>query len=83
MEKLARSKAGHDKGHLYAVVKEDGDFIYLADGRTKTLDHPKRKNIKHVQPVTHLPDEISALLGSAAADSDLVHVLRLYEQKEK
>ena len=39
---------GHDRGEHYLVIDCDKDFIYVADGRLKTLDKPKKKNIKHV-----------------------------------
>ena len=42
------STAGHDRGEYYLVIECDKDFIYVADGRLKTLDKPKKKNIKHV-----------------------------------
>ena len=48
---FAVSKAGHDKGQMYVIVKEEGDFVYLADGRLKTLEAPKKKRKKHLQPV--------------------------------
>ena len=42
------SIAGHDRGEYYLVIECDKDFIYVANGRLKTLDKPKKKNIKHV-----------------------------------
>ena len=78
MEKLARSLAGHDKDRVYVVVKEDDSYVYLADGKSRTLKQPKKKKRRHVQLIMHLPDVISETLGAAAIDSDLVHVLRLY-----
>ena len=48
---FARSKAGHDKKQLYIVIAQEGDFVSLCDGRLKTVDHPKQKRMKHVQPV--------------------------------
>ena len=42
------STAGHDRGEYYLVIECDKDFINVADGRLKTLDKPKKKNIKHV-----------------------------------
>ena len=39
---------GQDRGEHYLVIDCDKDFIYLADGRLKTLDKPKKKNKKHV-----------------------------------
>lgn len=69
--KLAISKSGHDKGRVYVIVGEDQRFVWLADGKIRTVDHPKKKNIRHIQPVTHLPEEVSALLGNAEPVSDL------------
>ena len=48
---FAVSKAGHDKGQMYIIVKEEGDFVYLADGRLKTIEAPKKKRKKHLQPI--------------------------------
>ena len=42
------SIVGHDRGEYYLVIECDKDFIYVANGRLKTLDKPKKKNIKHV-----------------------------------
>ena len=48
---FAVSKAGHDKGQMYVILKEEGDFVYLADGRLKTIESPKKKRKKHLQPI--------------------------------
>lgn len=46
---LTMSKAGHDKGALYVIIREEGEYVYVADGRIRTSDRPKKKNRKHVQ----------------------------------
>ena len=40
---LARSKAGHDTGKLFVVMQAEEEFVYLADGRCRTLDKQKKK----------------------------------------
>ena len=35
---FAVSKAGHDKGNLYVVMAEEGEFVYLCDGKAKTQE---------------------------------------------
>lgn len=40
---------GKEKGRLMCIIGADEKFVYLADGRERTLDNPKRKNPKHVQ----------------------------------
>ncbi|MBQ7581805.1 MAG: KOW domain-containing RNA-binding protein [Lachnospiraceae bacterium] len=46
---LAKSLAGHDKGTTYIIIEETETDVLVADGKYKTLEHPKRKNKKHVQ----------------------------------
>ena len=46
---LAKSKAGHDKGHMYVIFKVDDAYVYLVDGNVRTIERPKRKKRKHVQ----------------------------------
>lgn len=48
---LVTSKAGHDKGTLYVIVAQEDDFVYLCDGRLKTPEKPKKKRLKHIQPM--------------------------------
>lgn len=57
---FAVSKAGHDKGQMYIIIKEEGDFVYLADGRLKTIESPKKKRKKHLQPVKKGIDAVLA-----------------------
>lgn len=49
MGQLVRSKAGRDKDHYYLVLGREDDILYLADGRARSIENPKRKNIRHVQ----------------------------------
>ncbi len=55
--KFAFSKAGHDKEQVYIIVAEEGDFVYLCDGRYRTVDKPKRKRRKHIQIMEHTVGE--------------------------
>lgn len=48
--RIVYSKSGRDKGHRFTVLKEDGEYVYLADGDLRRIDKPKKKKLKHVQP---------------------------------
>ena len=54
---LATSRAGHDRDTLYVIIAEEGDFVYLCDGRLKPPDKPKKKRRKHIQPIDSYVDE--------------------------
>ena len=45
------STAGHDEGQLFYVIDMDDQFLYLANGKDRSLDKLKRKKRKHVQKV--------------------------------
>lgn len=77
---LASSKAGHDKNTVYVIIKEETEYVYLADGRLKTLAKPKRKNKKHIQvikkyPEPELPERIKA---GKTNDGEIRKVLEQY-----
>ena len=37
---LAWSRAGHDKDKLYVIIKTEGEYVYLSDGRLKPVERP-------------------------------------------
>lgn len=41
--------AGRDKGRYFAVLEADKGYALIADGRTRKLESPKRKNAKHLR----------------------------------
>ena len=56
---LATSKAGHDKDRLYLIVGEEGEWVYLCDGRLRGVEHPKKKKKKHIQIIhSSAPDAL-------------------------
>ena len=64
IEQFAKSKSGHDKGTVYAVYREEGDFVFLVDGRLKKVSNPKKKNVKHIQRIKNLPAPVKEILNS-------------------
>ena len=47
---VMRSLAGHDKGDFQTVLKVEGVFAYMADGKRRTLENPKKKKLMHLAP---------------------------------
>lgn len=79
---LAKSMAGHDRNHYYAVIREDEENVYLANGTTRTLEHPKKKRKKHIQIIRQLPAEVSGLLEQEETPDDqtLARAICMYEE---
>ncbi len=40
---IAYSLAGHDKGHIYLIIKEEKEYVYLSDGKIRTINNPKKE----------------------------------------
>lgn len=55
---LVFSKSGHDKGGLFIVVDIKDEYLYLADGKVRMIEKPKKKKVKHVQKVNYVSEEI-------------------------
>ncbi len=45
---VAVSKAGRDAGKLMMIVRADKFFAYVADGKERKIENPKKKNYKHL-----------------------------------
>jgi ribosomal protein L14E/L6E/L27E len=50
---VVRALAGRDKGKLFFVSDTDGEYVYLADGKTRKIENPKRKKLKHVEFISY------------------------------
>ncbi len=82
---LASSKAGHDKDKIYVIIKEDSEYVWLADGKIKTLANPKKKRKKHIQVIKYFNnEEIKTLLseGQKISDLEIVMVLKKYKKQQ-
>lgn len=55
---FAISRAGHDRDTVYIIVREEKEYVYVSDGRLKTLENPKKKNKKHIQIIKKEADDI-------------------------
>lgn len=49
--RFVRSTAGHDKESILLVVGEEGEFLFLADGKSRSILRPKRKKLRHTEPL--------------------------------
>lgn len=44
---VVQSLRGHDEG-FFAVVRMEEKFAYLANGKLRPLEKPKKKNLRHL-----------------------------------
>ena len=47
---IVKAKAGRDKDSFFVVLEVNQDFALIADGKRRTIEHPKNKKLKHHEP---------------------------------
>ena len=45
---IVRSVAGRDQGKPFIVLAVEGEYLLLADGKSRKVESPKRKKRRHV-----------------------------------
>jgi hypothetical protein len=74
---LVRSLAGRDKDKSYLVLGRVSNTLYLADGRKRGAENPKKKNIRHVQRCNRIAaDAVAAAQGRPLRDEEIRAGLR-------
>ena len=75
------SKAGHDKGKVYLTVELHQDRILVADGKSHSIEAPKKKNPLHLQPVgTGIDGELlKKLEDKSLRDEEIRKALKNWE----
>ena len=49
--RAVQSLQGRDAGRCFVILQVvDDQFVLMADGLTRKLDHPKKKKVKHLHP---------------------------------
>ena len=67
------STQGRDAGQWFYVIAEDPTYLFLANGKDRTLDRPKRKKRKHVQKVLRSETRVAGKIrqGDKVLNSEL------------
>lgn len=85
MGMLAFSKAGHDKSNIYIIIEETDTHVLLADGRTRTIEKPKKKNRRHIQIIKKEIDrELKYRLMQPerpVCNEEIKRAIKLYKQE--
>ena len=80
---IVRSDAGRDKGKLFIVLAVEGEYLLLADGKSRKVEAPKRKKRKHVLFVAEEDTRLSNKIKSEEkiTNSELRRTLAAYREE--
>ena len=79
---VVRSCAGRDSGQLFFVIDTDDQFVYLADGKGRRLESPKRKKRRHVRKLPLYASRVAEKIrnGDKVLNSELRRELAVIGQ---
>ena len=82
---LAKSKAGHDIKKVYVVVREEDEYLYLANGTTKLLSNPKKKKKIHLQLIKKIPSNVFEDINDVETldDMKIKRILKSYNRRNE
>lgn len=70
---IVRIVAGHDSGRFMIVAKVDEDRLVVLDGKTRTVEKQKKKNIAHVRAIGRACEQLIYLIENEKVEN---HELR-------
>lgn len=80
---IVRSDAGRDAGKLFVVLAVEGEYLLLADGKTRKVESPKRKKRRHVLFVAAEETRLSEKIKNKekVTNSELRRTLAAYREE--
>ena len=80
---IVRSVAGRDQGKLFVVLAVEGEYLLLADGKSRKVESPKRKKRRHVLFVASDESRLSEKIKSEEkiTNSELRRTLAAYREE--
>ena len=74
---IVRAKAGRDKEEgFFVVLRLEGGFAYIADGRRRRVQKPKKKNLLHLAPTN------TVIKGSPETNNEIKRILNEFNSIE-
>ena len=70
---VVMSTAGRDQGEWFYVIDADSVYLFLANGKDRTIERPKRKKRKHTKKVLRSETRVAGkiLSGDKVLNSEL------------
>lgn len=51
---VVRAKAGRDKGSYFVVLNIEGRYAFIADGKSRKAEKPKKKKLIHLEATSRV-----------------------------
>ncbi len=75
------STAGRDQNQIFIIKSVEGNYAYIIDGKSKTIENPKKKNLKHLHLLCK--SEKSGLDMSNLTNAHTIKYLKDYSKSKE
>ena len=81
---LVQATAGREQGKYFFILETEGEYLLLADGKSRRLEKPKRKKRKHIEQIPRTESRIAEKIrnGEKVLNSELRKELASFGQKQ-
>ena len=70
--------AGREKNEIFLILKTEGNYAYLINGKTRKIDCPKKKNFRHL----NLLQKSIEFDFDKITDADVIKFLKDYNKSK-
>ena len=78
------STAGRDKGRVHVVsAAAECEYLFIADGKTRKIDKPKKKKLKHIKLLEYKDEGLAEdIMSGKATDLQVANALAQFQLRE-
>ena len=80
---LVFSEAGRDRDGLFLVLEKQGEYCFIADGRGRRAEKPKKKKLKHLRSTGETAASLKSKieLGEKPTNTEIRNCIREFAEK--
>lgn len=80
---LVKALCGREYSELFIIVKIEGNYAYLSNGKSRPIEKPKKKNIKHLYKLLIETPLSEMINNSKITNGDIIKYLKDYIKLQK
>lgn len=79
---IIKATSGRESGEMFVISQINLNEVLLVNGKTRKLEKPKRKNIKHIYLLLKETELKELFEKSAITNAHIITILKKYKNNE-
>jgi ribosomal protein L14E/L6E/L27E len=75
---VVKATLGRERNQLFIIKSVDDNFAYIINGKSRTIDKPKRKNKKHLYCLLYKSDLVHCIEDQTITNAQVIKYLKDY-----